>query len=126
MVENGIGSVLVVEPIGEGAHKKERLAGIITERDATRAIAQHGADALALPVEQLMTKEVVTCGPNDDAEVMEGRMSHGRFRHMPVLHEDGTIAGVISTGDITKARLDDVAYRARQLEAYITGGQPAT
>jgi CBS domain-containing protein len=95
-----------------------RLAGILSERDIVRAVSEQGADALAVPVGQVMTRNVVTCGENDTiADIME-RMTAGKFRHLPVLN-DGALIGVISIGDVVKARVEEIELDASALREYI-------
>ena len=62
-----------------------RLAGILSERDIVRALAEQGAGALDLPVGQAMTRDVETCTEEDSCASIMERMSAGRFRHVPVL-----------------------------------------
>src|SRR4029434_8835718 len=85
----------------------ERLAGILSERDIVRALSEHGADALALPVGQVMTREVATCGEDDTVASIMERMTAGKFRHMPVM-ANGRLVGLISIGDVVKQRVDEI------------------
>ena len=95
-----------------------RLAGILSERDIVRAVAEQGADALAISVGQAMTRKVTTCGENDSiADIME-RMTAGKFRHMPVLR-DGELIGLVSIGDVVKQRVEEVERDADALRDYI-------
>lgn len=95
-----------------------RLAGILSERDIVRAVAEQGADALAVSVGQAMTRKVTTCGENDSiADIME-RMTAGKFRHMPVLR-DGELIGLVSIGDVVKQRVEEVERDADALRDYI-------
>ena len=95
-----------------------RLAGILSERDIVRAVAEQGADALAISVGQAMTRKVTTCGENDSiADIME-RMTAGKFRHMPVLR-DGELIGMVSIGDVVKQRVEEVERDADALRDYI-------
>ena len=95
-----------------------RLAGILSERDIVRAVAEQGADALAISVGQAMTRKVTTCGENDSiADIME-RMTAGKFRHMPVLR-DGQMIGVVSIGDVVKQRVEECERDADALRDYI-------
>ena len=73
-----IGSVLVLD--GEGS-----VAGIVSERDLVRALASHGAKAMELEARQVMTREVVTCDPDDSIDQVMQTMTQGRFRHLPVV-----------------------------------------
>ena len=81
--------------------------GIISERDIVRAIGTVGVGCMTLPVEDLMTAEVQGCGIYETAMSVIERMTRGRFRHMPVM-EDGRMVGVISIGDVVKARIDEI------------------
>jgi CBS domain-containing protein len=95
-----------------------RLAGILSERDIVRALAEHGAGALALPVSQVMTREVETCGEDDTvAEIME-RMTAGKFRHLPVM-SNGKVTGLISIGDVVKERVAEIETESDALKDYI-------
>jgi CBS domain-containing protein len=109
-----IGSVLVMAGT-------DSIAGIVSERDLVRALAQHGAEALDFEVRQVMTRDVVTCHPDDLIEQVMGMMTDGRFRHLPVL-DRGDLIGLISIGDVVKARLEETRHEAEALKAYIVAG----
>lgn len=109
-----IGSVLVVD--GQGA-----VLGIVSERDVVRALASRGAAALALEASQLMTREVVTCDPDDTIEEVMQAMTSGRFRHVPVVRH-GDLLGLVSIGDVVKARLAEAKHETEALRAYIVAG----
>lgn len=95
-----------------------RLAGILSERDIVRAVAESGAEALKTPVGQAMTRKVSTCGENDSiADIME-RMTSGKFRHLPVLR-DGELIGVVSIGDVVKQRVGEIEADADAMRDYI-------
>ena len=76
-----IGAVLIRGAAG-------RLAGILSERDIVRALSEHGADALALPVGQVMTREVTTCG-EDDSVASTGKSSLVDAGMLPRVEESG-------------------------------------
>ena len=95
-----------------------RLAGILSERDIVRALSEHDADALALPVGQVMTREVATCGEDDSCASIMERMTAGKFRHMPVV-TDGKLTGLISIGDVVKQRVDEIEHESEALRDYI-------
>jgi CBS domain-containing protein len=109
-----IGSVLVMAGT-------DTIAGIVSERDLVRALACHGAEALDFEVRQVMTRDVVTCHPDDLIERVMGMMTDGRFRHLPVL-DHGDLVGLISIGDVVKARLEETQHEAEALKAYIVAG----
>src|SRR5215471_15001319 len=96
-----------------------RLAGILSERDIVRALAENGGTALQLPVAQVMTRNVSTCDVNDSISSVMDRMTKGRFRHMPVLNKD-RIADLVSIGDVLKWQIETIRENIRQLEVSIT------
>ena len=106
-----IGSVVI---LGAG----ERLVGILSERDIVRAVSEQGAGALALPVGQVMTRDVATCGEDDTVASIMERMTAGRFRHMPVV-ANGRLVGLISIGDVVKQRVDEIVGESEAMRDYI-------
>ena len=97
-----------------------RAQGILSERDIVRELGRDGAEVLVRTVGDLMTKDLKTCAPGDDAQAILQAMTDGRFRHMPV-EEDGLLIGLISLGDVVKARLSEVSMEKDALEAMISG-----
>ncbi|MGR3540258.1 MAG: CBS domain-containing protein [Hasllibacter sp.] len=95
--------------------------GILSERDIVREMGARGAGCLTEVVGDMMTRDLQTCGPDDDARDVLARMTEGRFRHMPVL-ADGEMVGMISLGDVVKARLDEVRHERNALRDFVTGG----
>ena len=95
-----------------------RIVGIISERDVVRVLGEKGTAVLGAPVAEVMTRKVVTCGRNETiAEIME-RMTGGKFRHVPVV-EHGRLVGIVSIGDVVKARLSELEYEQDALREYI-------
>jgi len=95
-----------------------RLAGILSERDIVRAVSENGDGALTLPVSQVMTRNVTTCGEDDSiASIME-RMTVGKFRHMPVVAK-GELIGLVSIGDVVKQRVEEIESESEALRDYI-------
>ncbi|HEY6715001.1 MAG TPA: CBS domain-containing protein [Reyranella sp.] len=109
-----IGSVLVLD--GEGS-----VAGIVSERDLVRALASHGAKAMELEARQVMTRDVITCDPDDSIDQVMQTMTRGRFRHLPVVRH-GELLGLVSIGDVVKARLEETKHETEALKAYIVAG----
>jgi len=95
-------------------------AGILSERDIVRELGRRGAGCLADPVSELMTQSLVTCGPDETADDVLGKMTQGRFRHMPVLEGDEML-GLISIGDVVKARLSELSMEKDALQGMIMG-----
>ena len=111
---NRIGAAPVVN--GDG-----RLAGIISERDVIRGMAQHGDSVTALPVERLMTTEVRTCSPEDAIVELMEVMTLQRIRHLPVVR-NGALEGIVSIGDVVKQRLEEAQSELNELRSYISSG----
>ena len=106
-----IGALVVVEG-------NNRIVGIVSERDIVRALAKNGAGALDRPVDTVMTRDVVTCGERDTINSVMTRMTRGRFRHLPVV-AGGRLAGIVSIGDVVKARIEEVEREADEMRSYI-------
>ena len=103
LTEKRIGAVVVLD-------RRGKLCGILSERDIVRAIADKGlAAALAMRVEDMMTKEVRTCQPSEPVKDLMKMMTLRRHRHVPVVDASGELVGVVSIGDAVKARLDEQA-----------------
>ena len=92
--------------------------GILSERDIVREIGARGAGCLSDSVDKYMTSELVTCSRGDRADEILQKMTDGRFRHMPVI-QDGQMVGLISLGDVVKARLTELAMEKDALEGMI-------
>jgi CBS domain-containing protein len=111
LAERKIGAVVITGVDG-------RLAGILSERDIVRALAERGADILNERVDRTMTRKVVTCTEAETiASIME-RMTAGKFRHLPVV-DQGRLTGVISIGDVVKYRLHEIETESQALREYI-------
>lgn len=108
-----IGSVLVLAD--------EQVAGIVSERDLVRAMASHGAAAMELEARHVMTRDVVTCDPDDSIDTVMEAMTRGRFRHLPVVRH-GELLGLVSIGDVVKARIEEATHETEALRAYIVAG----
>jgi CBS domain-containing protein len=109
-----IGSVLIVDRL-------DRVVGIVSERDIVHALATHGAPALELEASEVMTRNVVTCDPDDSIDQVMETMTRGRFRHLPVVRR-GELLGLVSVGDVVKARLQETEHETEALRAYIVAG----
>lgn len=94
--------------------------GIVSERDIVRELGRRGAACLDDKVESLMTAKIISCTRAEGTDVVLGRMTDGRFRHMPVI-EEGQMVGLISIGDVVKARLMELAAEKDALEGMIKG-----
>ncbi|WP_029430989.1 CBS domain-containing protein [Blastococcus sp. URHD0036] len=111
LAEKGIGA-LVVSPDGR------TIEGIVTERDVVRALPERGAALLEEPVSAVMTPDVRTCVATASVHDLARTMTDHRIRHVPVV-EDGRMIGIVSIGDVVKARLDELEQERAQLVDYI-------
>ena len=100
---------------------QERIAGVFSERDAVRALAEEGADAMLRPISDLMTRKVISCSREDTLDQVLEQMTQGRFRHLPVV-EGGRLCGIISIGDVVKLKIASTESEAEALREYISSG----
>ena len=111
LAQRGIGALVVL-----GVHR--RVIGILSERDIVRTLAQRGADALALPVAQVMTRNVSTCSRSETVNSLMDQMTAGKVRHLPVV-EEKRLVGIVSIGDVVKQRLTEMQRETKALQEYI-------
>jgi len=95
-----------------------RIAGIISERDIVRALAERGASVLDEPVSGTMTRKVETCTEGETVSSIMERMTTGKFRHMPVV-DQGQVVGIISIGDVVRYRLHQMERESVAMHDYI-------
>ncbi|MEP2782358.1 MAG: CBS domain-containing protein [Pseudoruegeria sp.] len=113
MKEKGIGAVVVKDAAGV-------LVGILSERDIVRQLADTPGETLDQIVDSVMTKDPVTCTPDELLVEMMKRMSEGKFRHLPVL-DGGGLGGMITIGDVVSYRLRELEYEALRMKQMIVG-----
>lgn len=111
LTERGIGAALVRDAAGG-------MLGIISERDIVRGMANQGQGTTQLPAEKLMTRDLVTVTPHTPVSEAMELMTRKRVRHLPVL-ENGGLVGMVSIGDLVKARIDEAEHEAAELKAYV-------
>lgn len=100
----------------DGSH----VAGIVSERDVVRELGRRGSICLSDTVDSIMTSKITTCGRGDQTDEVLQKMTDGRFRHMPVMDAD-MMVGLISIGDVVKARLMELSAEKDALEGMIKG-----
>ena len=110
--EARIGAVLVRDAGGD-------VLGIISERDIVRCIAAHGTGAVTMAAASLMTRALHTVTPRTKVTEALSLMTDRRVRHLPVIAEDGGLAGMVSIGDLVKARIDEALHEAEELRHYV-------
>jgi len=108
-----IGAVLVMD-------SGDQLLGILSERDIVSYLAEHGPAALDMTAAQLMTSDVQTASPRTTVDEAMAMMTDGRFRHVPVV-ENGRLLGLVSIGDVVKAKISDAEHEVDSLRAYVAG-----
>lgn len=100
---------------------REKVVGVLSERDVVRAVARDGQAALSQPISAFMTSDVVFAAPGETVAILMGRMTDRRIRHLLVLRE-GRLAGVISIGDVVKCQIAEATREAESLRTYIAAG----
>ncbi len=113
LTDRRIGAVLVRD-------SADQLLGIVSERDIVTALARDGLGVLDMTAAQLMSSTLYTVQPASSVAEAMTRMTESRVRHLPVL-EDGELVGLISIGDVVKARLSEQAAEVDSLRAYVAG-----
>lgn len=113
LTENRIGAALVRDAAGA-------ILGIISERDIVGGMAAHGPGTTGLKAEQFMTRDLVTVTPQTLVIHALGVITQKRVRHLPVLDESGALCGLVSIGDLVKARIEEAEQEAQELKAYVT------
>ena len=110
--ERKIGAVLVMSG--------GRIEGILSERDIVRVLGERGASVLEEPVSAVMTRKVISCKQSDTVAAIMEMMTHGKFRHLPVV-EGERVVGVISIGDLVKELIEEQKLEISLLQQYIAG-----
>jgi CBS domain-containing protein len=110
--ERRIGALVVS---GDG----RAIEGIVSERDVVRRAA---TGTLAdVTVGAVMSTDVVTCAAGDGVDRLMSLMTERRIRHLPVVDDHGRLAGIVSIGDVVKARLTELEHENQALADYISG-----
>lgn len=98
--EKRFGALVVRNQLG-------KLAGILSERDIIRGVADKGPTALLFRVEDLMTSQVFVCRATDPVKEVMIMMTKRNIRHVPVVDDKGELCGMISATDIIRFRLNE-------------------
>ena len=99
----------------------DAVVGIVSERDLVRVIAQDAAGGLARPVSACMTQDVLFAQMDETVNDLLARMTDRRVRHLPVV-QGGRLVGLVSIGDLVKAKIAETEAEAEGLKSYIAGG----
>lgn len=108
-----IGAVVIIDT-------QNRPIGIFSERDVVYGLSKRDNAYLQEPMHRVMTTNPETCCLDETADSVLARMTRGRFRHLPVV-EKGSMVGLISIGDVVRARLLELATEKQALENMIMG-----
>jgi CBS domain-containing protein len=112
MADKNIGAVLVL--------KQEKLVGIMSERDYARKVVLKGKISKEIPVNEIMSSNVIFIDPDQTIINTKAVMIQKRIRHLPVM-EDDKLVGIISIGDVVNAVLEENSFMIDQLATYIKG-----
>lgn len=112
MAENNVGAVMICE--------ENQMQGIFTERDYCRKIILMGRSSLNTPIQDIMTKKMITVKPEQSLEECMELMTRYHIRHLPV-QEDEKLVGVVSMRDVMDMIISSKQSRIDQLESYILG-----
>ncbi len=112
MWDNDCGCIPVVATDGAGL-----LVGMLTDRDICMAAYTQGKPLLAIPVASVMSRAIITCGPEDDVRRAEELMRQNRIRRLPIVDATGALKGILSINDIAREaeRERQAARRSRQI-----------
>jgi CBS domain-containing protein len=112
MASAGVGALVVIDDGGA-------LVGVVSERDVLRALASSGDSAMSLPVSDVISRHVITCSKDDSLGDLMAIMTNRRVRHLPVV-DGGHVVGIVSIGDLVKARLHELETESQVLrDAYL-------
>ena len=114
---NQIGSLVVVD-------KYDKILGIVAPNDVLKAVHHNPESILTVMVSEVMSKNVIAAGPDDDMDKLMAIMTENRVRHIPII-KDGKMAGLVSIGDVVKAQLTVQDVKINYLKDYIEGKYPA-
>lgn len=113
MAQHDVGALLVLDG--------EALVGIFSERDYARKVTLLGKTSQDTQVREIMSERVAYVTLSNSLQECMALMTEKHFRHLPVLHADGGVLGIVSIGDLVKETIRDQQFLIAELERYITG-----
>ncbi len=108
-----IGAVVVMD--------QGRMRGMFTERDVLRRVVGEKRNPADTAVANVMTTDVICCGPKTDMEEISTIMKEQRVRHLPVCETDGDLLGMISIGDVNAQHASHQEATITYLNEYLYG-----
>ncbi len=115
-ITNKIGSVIVVNDHNE-------VIGLVAPIDVLKAIHHHPEYLTTITVSEIMTRDIIVVTPDDDVDRLMTIMTESRIRHLPVI-DRGDLVGLVSIGDVVKAKTTVYDVEIRHLTDYIEGKYP--
>ena len=112
LAEHRIGAMVAVYEGGA-------IAGILSERDVIRGLAEKGVALLNGKVSELMTANVLTCHEEDGIDSLMETMTSKRIRHLPVVDRSNRLIGIVTIGDVVKTSLDAAHAQVNDLRDYV-------
>ena len=102
----------------------DAVAGVVSERDYLKKIVMKRRDDSNIKVGDIMTSKKNVSVASTDTPVLEAMriMTEGRFRHMPVVNKDRTMAGMLCVGDLTRMVLAEHHKEVHRLRDFVGGG----
>lgn len=116
LVHEGVGSLVVTDD-------QDQVVGLITERDILRENARHFDNLSQRRVAEVMSRDVIIGFVEDSVDYVMALMTEKRIRHLPIMSH-GRLVGLVSIGDVVKARVREAEVEIRHLTDYITGKYP--
>lgn len=113
MNQHRIGAIMVMDG--------QTVGGIFTERDVLQRVIGELRNPAEIAVGDVMTRDIVCCGPDATLEEMSEIMRSRRIRHIPICDEDGKLMGLISIGDINAHHSTQQSLQIHYLNEYIYG-----
>ena len=115
MVEKNVGALVVMDD--------DVIKGMITERDYLCKIVLKGRRSHDTRIKEIMSTDVIYADPADRIEDVMAVMTRKRIRHLPVMDKD-RLCGIVSIGDVTKARAESQEVEIHFLKTYISDKYP--
>jgi CBS domain-containing protein len=113
MVKHRVGAVVVVHG--------GTVVGMVWERDLICLLHERGACLVHIPVAEIMNMDIISCTLTDEVDSILRTMAERRIRHLPVM-VDGELHGIVSMGDLVKARIGELEADRAYLQSYICAG----